>query len=658
LRLHKGDSAYLFLWFGVNRYIIFFAFVLLFSAINLSFTQNVSNSQYLNNYLDKLNQFEKLEEGLVFVINNSTDIQSEHAKTEIKKEILKCRLKYKGLDFWLRYLDPLAQKKINGPLPVEWETEVFEKYEKPYKREGSGFTLALQYLEEKKIDKANLLSLVQRSLEATRAFQADSVTKQFQNYHHFYLCNRLFLLNLATIYTSGFDCPEKESILPELKAMLTDVSKIYGTFNQTFPSTALPETYLYLYEKTKKFVDSQPEEYNIFNHYSFIRDYINPLFAINQQLINDYKVISRSFVDYTLNKKATSIFSKNLYNGQDSKGIFLRVYEENTLAKIDKLGKLLFFDPILSGNNQRSCVSCHKPTQYFTDTNTTTSLQYNFNGFLERNTPSLVNTLFNHLLMADGKHFNLQLQAKSVITNSIEMGSVENDVLQKIVSCPEYKAAFTELLPYTPTEKEISFDHVVSALTFYYSKFSNSLAPFDDAMNKQTEANKSVVNGFNVFMGKAECGTCHFAPLFNGVKPPYVGSEFEVLGTPKDKDYKELSADKGRYQINPSAETLNAFRTGTIRNGATTKPYMHNGVFNTLDEVIDFYDGGGGAGRGLKVDNQTLSSDSLHLSKQEKLDLITFIASLTEQIPIEKAPEKLPKSSNKVLNKRRVGGMY
>jgi cytochrome c peroxidase len=77
-----------------------------------------------------------------------------------------------------------------------------------------------------------------------------------------------------------------------------------------------------------------------------------------------------------------------------------------------------------------------------------------------------------------------------------------------------------------------------------------------------------------------------------------------------------------------------------------------------LDEVIDFYDGGGGAGRGLKVDNQTLSSDSLHLSKQEKLDLITFIASLTEQIPIEKAPEKLPKSSNKVLNKRRVGGMY
>lgn len=199
---------------------------------------------------------------------------------------------------------------------------------------------------------------------------------------------------------------------------------------------------------------------------------------------------------------------------------------------------------------------------------------------------------------------------------------------------------------------------MVSALTLYYSKFSKYNAPFDDAMNKKKEVDKSVVNGFNLFMGKAECATCHFAPFFNGVKPPYVGSEFEVLGTPSDKEYKELSVDKGRFKINPAKETLNAFRTGTIRNAAQTKPYMHNGVFNTMSEVIDFYDGGGGAGRGLKVDNQTLSSDSLHLSSQEKLDLIAFITSLNEIIPTEKYPGKLPKSSHKELNKRKVGGEY
>jgi len=642
----------------MNKNAIFITIVLWMIAISFSFTQNDSNSIYLNNYLNKLKQFEKSEEHLVSVINNLPDIETERAKAEIKNEILKCRLKYKGLDFWLRYLDPLAQKKINGPLPVEWETEVFEKYEKPYKREGAGFTLAWQYLDEDKIEKATLISLIQQSLDATIAFESDSVTKQLQTYHHFYLCNRLYLLNLATIYTSGFDCPDKESIIPELKAMLVEVGNIYSTFNQHFPATPLPQKYLSLYENAKLFVSAQPEDYNSFNHFSFIRDYVNPLFAINQQLIKEYKVMSKSLVDYTLNKQATSIFSKNLYTGQDSKGIFLRVGDTNALAKIDKLGKLLFFDPILSGNNQRSCVSCHKPSHFFTDTNTTTSLQLNYNGFLERNTPTLINAPFNHLLMADGKHFSLHMQAKAVITNPVEMGGTEDKIMEKVLSCDEYKDAFTELLPHTPTEKEISFEHLVSALTLYYSKFSKYNAPFDDAMNKKKAVDKSVVNGFNLFMGKAECATCHFAPFFNGVKPPYVGSEFEVLGTPSDKEYKELSVDKGRFKINPAKETLNAFRTGTIRNAAQTKPYMHNGVFNTMSEVIDFYDGGGGAGRGLKVDNQTLSSDSLHLSSQEKLDLIAFITSLNEIIPTEKYPSKLPKSSHKELNKRKVGGEY
>jgi cytochrome c peroxidase len=468
----------------------------------------------------------------------------------------------------------------------------------------------------------------------------------------------LFLLNLASIYTTGFDCPDKGQILPELKAMLKEVDEIYGSFNQTFPNTKLPDSYLILFAKTRTFVDSQADDYATFNHYQFIREFVNPLFAVNQQLIRKYHVVSRSFVDYTLSKTANSIFSKELYNGQNSKGIYLRINDESTLAKIDEVGKLLFFDPILSGNNQRSCVSCHKPTQFFTDTNATTSLQYNYAGLLDRNTPSLVNAPFNHLLMADGQHFTLQMQCKAVITNPIEMGAKEAELMQKVLSCPEYKEAFSQLLPFTPTEKEINFDHITSAITYYYAKFSKHNSPFDLAMNQVTQAPPNVARGFNIFMGKAECGTCHFAPIFNGVKPPYVGSEFEVLGTPQDKDYKTLSKDFGRYLINPAFETKHGFRTGTIRNASNTKPYMHNGVFKTLEEVIEFYNGGGGAGRGLSVENQTLSSDSLQLNQQEKDDLIAFIGSLTEQLPIEDAPKKLPKSQNNALNKRKVGGEY
>ena len=110
--------------------------------------------------------------------------------------------------------------------------------------------------------------------------------------------------------------------------------------------------------------------------------------------------------------------------------------------------------------------------------------------------------------------------------------------------------------------------------------------------------------------------------------------------------------------INPAAETLHAFRTGSIRNAEHTKPYMHNGVFNSLEEVIDFYDVGGGVGKKLDVKNQTLPPDSLKLSVQQKKDLLSFLHSLNEDIIFEDPPAYLPTSSDKSLNKRKVGGEY
>lgn len=159
-------------------------------------------------------------------------------------------------------------------------------------------------------------------------------------------------------------------------------------------------------------------------------------------------------------------------------------------------------------------------------------------------------------------------------------------------------------------------------------------------------------------MSKAQCGTCHFVPHFNGIKPPYIGSEFEVLGVPADTSYKKLSDDLGRYGVNPATETMHAFRTSTVRNAAFTKPYMHNGVFRTLEEVIDFYDGGGGAGKMLDVPNQTLSSDSLKLTPLEKKQLLAFMHSLNENIIFDQPPFSLPVSADKSLNNRKVGGEY
>jgi len=641
----------------MNKKISLNIFFICIFCLCISFTKNDSRISYSDYYTSTLNSLSQSQNTLLTHIRKN-NLASQEDKEIIKQHINEARLTLKNCDFWLRYLEPVSYKKINGPLPVEWETEVFEKFEKPYKRHGAGFTLAYLYLEEDTLIKDTLLNLISRSINAIQVYKADSITKHLANYHHFFLCNRLFLLNLATIYTTGFECPNADAIIPELYAMLNGTKQIYAAYNQQFVETPLPANYIDLYTNTLNFVAQQPKNYEDFDHFTFVKNYINPLFALNQQLINDYKVVSKSYIDYSLNKTSTSIFNKDLYDGQNPKGVFLRVKDEKVLAEIEKIGKLLFYDPILSANNMRSCASCHKPTQFFTDTTAATSLAFDGKTNLPRNSPTLINAQYNHLLMLDGKHLTLQNQTKGVITNSIELGSTEEEVMEKILSCSEYKDAFHQFLKYTPQEKTITIEHVCSAITLYYSKFSNYYAPFDDAMNKNKTLDENAKKGFNVFMSKAQCATCHFAPQFNGVKPPYVGSEFEVLGVPADIAHSQLSVDKGRYGINPATETLNAFRTGTVRNSDKTKPYMHNGIFKTMNEVIDFYDAGGGAGKGLKVSNQTLSSDSLHLTQQDKNYLIAFIKSLNEDVKFEALPEKLPKSKIKKLNLRKVSGEY
>ena len=198
--------------------------------------------------------------------------------------------------------------------------------------------------------------------------------------------------------------------------MLPAIKKIYANFNINFPSTPLSKEYLDLYDKSIMFVNDQPLRFSLFDHFTFIKDFINPLFRINQQFINSYGVRSINFNDYSLDNAANSIFDKSLYNSQNTKGIFSFVDDEKTLAEIKKVGKLLFYDPILSGNNLRSCASCHKPTEYFTDTALATAFQFDRQQHVPRNAPSLINAVFNHLIMLDGKHISLQGQAKMLFS--------------------------------------------------------------------------------------------------------------------------------------------------------------------------------------------------------------------------------------------------
>lgn len=622
-----------------------------------SFTNRRPARDYQLLFERKLDSLEFSTRAFIQAIH-SFDFSKESERQLAKKILLQNRLKLKAIDFFLRYLDPVQYKKINGPLPIEWETEVFEKFEKPYRRIGAGYTLALQYLEDELVSQDSMVSLLAPAVTAINSYRADSNMVNFRSFDPFFLCNRLFLLNLAAIYTTGFECPDKTSVIPEMVYAMKEISVFYRVFNQSFPDHPLTDEYLNLYDRAIIFCEAQPSVIDSFDHFLFIRDYVNPLFRQNQEMIASYNVKSRSYNDYSINKESRSLFSKTLFRAQSTKGVFLRIYDSSTLAELDRLGKLLFYDPILSGNNKRSCVSCHKPREYFTDTSKANAIGFDGKNLLTRNTPSLLNAVSNHLVMADGKHLSLLDQTRAVVQSPTEMGSTLEELMKKILSCGEYRRSFERLLKFTPAYDQVEVDHIASAITYYYGKFSGLCSPFDRAINKEEEISPEQKSGFNIFMGKAQCGTCHFVPVFNGVKPPYIGSEFEVLGVPQDSGYRRISDDQGRYLVNPAEETLHAFRTGTIRNSASTGPYMHNGVFKSLEQVIDFYDKGGGKGRGLLVNNQTLESDSLHLTPAEKRALISFIYSLNENYQADPPPVKLPASSFAWLNKRKIGGEY
>ena len=150
-------------------------------------------------------------------------------------------------------------------------------------------------------------------------------------------------------------------------------------------------------------------------------------------------------------------------------------------------------------------------------------------------------------------------------------------------------------------------------------------------------------------MGKAACGTCHFAPAFNGTVPPYYqDSESEVLGILYEYDTLKpvLDQDIGRLGNGlPGEEAehfIRSFKTVTVRNAALTGPYMHNGSINTLEEVVDFYNRGGGEGMGLSVPHQTLPPDPLNLTAQEQADIVAFMEALTDIDKFADVPVQFP----------------
>ncbi|MCX2475008.1 hypothetical protein OQZ33_11760 [Pedobacter sp. MC2016-05] len=279
-----------------------------------------------------------------------------------------------------------------------------------------------------------------------------------------------------------------------------------------------------------------------------------------------------------------------------------------------ELGKILFNDPILSSNKKISCASCHKEEFAFADT-ATLSLGVNDQKGT-RNTPSSMNLALQVSFFWDGRAKTLEDQALIPIENPVEMNLPIPVAIKRLQANKFYLNAFKKIFNEEPNRKNLA-----QALADFQRTLETTDTPFDDwRMNdNQNAVSESAKRGFLLFNGKANCVQCHFGPDFNNI-------EFRAIGL---FDGKKL-IDSGRAVVTKKPSDLGKFKIGPLRNIAITAPYMHNGMFNTLREVIDYYNDPD------KIVPNPISRDSLlakplNLTETEKMDLENFLISLTDK---------------------------
>lgn len=286
-----------------------------------------------------------------------------------------------------------------------------------------------------------------------------------------------------------------------------------------------------------------------------------------------------------------------------------------------ELGKLLFFDSILSRTNTVSCATCHKPEFAFADTIALTPGVYGRIG--KRNTPSAMNLTLQATYFWDGRATTLEQQALMPIENPDEMDTPVDTAVARLNNNKFYREAFETVFSAPPTR-----DNLAKALAAFQRTLETSESVFDEwrMYGEDDIVSDEVKRGFVVFNTKGKCVQCHFGADFNN-------PDFRNIGLYDGKNYN----DSGRAAITKNMAELGRFKIGPLRNIAITAPYMHNGMFKTLREVIDFYDDPSKVvPNGINRD--TLLLKPLGLTAQDKTDLEAMLRSLTDKRFLKTSP--------------------
>ncbi len=306
------------------------------------------------------------------------------------------------------------------------------------------------------------------------------------------------------------------------------------------------------------------------------------------------------------------------------------------------LGQLLFNEQRFSGDGTISCASCHQKDKAFTDGLKVAQGINQQKG--TRNTPTIVNAAFFDRFFLDGRTQSLELQALGPFINTIEHGLENHKKIVDIIRTDtDYKKSFQRIFKLSPDE--ITIEHVAKAIAGYERTLIAGNSAFDQYYfgRDRTKLSASAARGLLVFRRKGNCANCHEISLNNALFTdnrfynigigidhiqPILDDLLTLLKQGKDPDQLPLTTQQrselGRFNVTKQVNDIGKFKTPTLRNIALTAPYMHNGSLQSLAEVIEYYDRGG---------NQSSYTDPatfpLHLTQQEKTDLLAFLNVLT-----------------------------
>jgi cytochrome c peroxidase len=286
--------------------------------------------------------------------------------------------------------------------------------------------------------------------------------------------------------------------------------------------------------------------------------------------------------------------------------------ETNAITKAG-LGKKLFSEKLLSKDYSVSCASCHIPQYAFADT---LALSIGINGNeTMRNTPSVLNMKNRPYFYYDGRAATLAEQALFPIAHEQEMGLPIADAVKRLNENSLYKKLFLQVFKEKPTAKNLG-----AAFEAYEKTLETVNSRYDDWANDKLTFTSAEERGRKLFVGeKAKCFDCHFGDDFTG-------DQFKNIGL-----YNEnFLTDSGRYRITKKETDLGKFKVPGLRNIAVTAPYMHNGIFATLEEVLRYYNNPKGFFP-HQVNIDTNFNKPLNLSAKEQSDIILFLKTLTDR---------------------------